>query len=245
MIRVDEHRSSFGTITIFRRRSTGSLVYKQGGCCQSEADRNGVSLASYIHSIFGLILQTRARKVLLIGCGGGTLGTMLARKNLAVTAVDVNPAAFEFARLYFDLPDDVGCKVADGYEFLLSDGGSYDAIVLDAYQGDQIPVHLQSLDFFKLIRSHLTRCGLVLANIHVMHNHDDSVHKIANRMASLWSDVRLLDSPGWLNRNVIAMAGRVSALTKPALLEVPDVDADEISEELETMEFCDWRIISE
>lgn len=240
MIRVDEHHSPLGTITIFRRRSTGSLLYKQGGCCQSEADRNGISMASYIHAIFGLILQTEAQDILLIGCGGGTLGTMLARRNLSVTAVDVNPAAFAFARQYFDLPDSVSCEVADGYEFLLSNGGRYDAIILDAYQGDHIPAHLQSSDFFELIHSRLKQHGAVFANVHVVHDHDSSARKIADRMASLWSDVRLLDSPGWLNRNVIAMAGCVSVLTKPTLLEVPEVDADEIGEELSTMDFRDW-----
>lgn len=239
MIRVDEHRSPFGTITIFRRRSTGSLVYKQGGCCQSEADGNGISLASYIHAIFGLILQTDAKKILLIGCGGGTLGTMLARRNLAVTVVDINPAAFTFARQYFDFPDSITCKVADGREFLLSDESCYDAIVLDAYQGDRIPVQLQSLAFFKSIRSHLTRRGMVLVNMHVTGDCDDYAHDIADCMTSLWSDVRLLDSPGWLNRNVIAVAGGVSALSKPTMLEIPAVDADEVRQELATMEFVE------
>lgn len=159
MIRVDEHRSSLGTITIFHRRSTGSIVYKEGGCCQSEADRNGISLACYIHAIFGLILQTRAREILLIGCGGGTLGTMLARRNLAVTAVDVNPAAFMFARQYFDLPDSVGCKVADGYQFLLADRGRYDAIVLHASR------RLHPFDVFPRSGWHLSRVRSLVDDI--------------------------------------------------------------------------------
>ncbi len=237
MIRVDEHISPFGTVTIFRTKSTGSLVYKQGGCCQSEADNNGVSLASYIHAIFGLILQTPAQSILLIGCGGGTLGTMLARRNRDVTAVDVNPAAFTFARQYFDLPDSVDCRVADGREFLSSDSRRYDAIVLDAFQGDHVPSHLQSLDFFALVQSRLTSRGAVFANVYVTHDLDDTPDRIVNCMANVWPDVRLLDSQGWRNRNAIAMAGYVSELNAPLLLDRPQIDIDDIELELMTMRF--------
>ncbi|HVZ68744.1 MAG TPA: fused MFS/spermidine synthase [Rhizomicrobium sp.] len=241
MITVDEHISPLGTVTIFRTKSTGSLVYKQGGCCQSEADNNGVSLASYIHAIFGLILQTPAQNILLIGCGGGTLGTMLARRNRKVTAVDVNPAAFTFARQYFDLPESVDCRVADGRDLLLSDGRRYDAIVLDAFEGDRIPYHLQSPEFFALAGSRLTSSGAVFANVYVKHDLDATPDRFASRMAHIWPNVRLLDSQGWRNRNAIAMAGDVGELNVPALLERPQIDADEIEAELATMRFRNWK----
>jgi spermidine synthase len=157
--------------------------------------------------------------------------------------VDVNPAAFTFARQYLDLPDNVTCMVADGYAFLLSDSRRYDAVVLDAYQGDHIPNHLQSLDFFELVRSHLRKNGAVFANVHAIHDYDSTIHTIARRMASLWPKVRLLDSPGWLNRNVIVAAGHVSELVKPNLVYVPDVDAQDIRGELATMDFRDWPTI--
>lgn len=84
MIRLEDRKSPFGIVTIFRRILTGAVIYDQ-----FEADRNGVSLASYIHAIYDLILQARAQTVLMIGCGGGTLGTMLARTGRNVTIVDV------------------------------------------------------------------------------------------------------------------------------------------------------------
>ena len=39
MIKLDTVESAFGTITVFKKKTTGAITYEQGGCCQSEADR--------------------------------------------------------------------------------------------------------------------------------------------------------------------------------------------------------------
>jgi spermidine synthase len=166
MIKIDTVETDFGTINVFKRRLTGAVTYEQGGCHQSEADGNGVSLASYIHAIFGLIYQSKAQKILLIGCGGGTLATMLSRLGKNVTVVDVNPASFALARQYFCLPKSVHCEVADGKSFLRTNMQVYDAVVIDAYQGHRIPTHLKSFAFYNLIRGRLSQRGVLLANVY-------------------------------------------------------------------------------
>jgi spermidine synthase len=74
----------------------------------------------------------QASDVLMIGCGGGSLATMLDRAGVHVTIVDINPSAFRIAHKYFGLPREVDCHVADGRNFLRADRHRYDAIVLDA-----------------------------------------------------------------------------------------------------------------
>src|ERR1700744_566414 len=112
------HRSKFGTITLRYRQSLGTLTYEQKGGNQSAVDAAGVSLDAYVHALYGLVLQARARKVLMIGCGGGTLGTMLARAGLRVTIVEIDPVSIRLARRYFGLPDPVTCHAADGLAFM-------------------------------------------------------------------------------------------------------------------------------
>jgi 2-polyprenyl-3-methyl-5-hydroxy-6-metoxy-1,4-benzoquinol methylase len=48
-------------------------------------------LAAYVHALFGLLVQIPVHETLMIGCGGGTLGTMLAKMGRSVTVVDINP----------------------------------------------------------------------------------------------------------------------------------------------------------
>src|SRR5262249_1694760 len=70
MITLTKASSEFGEIRIVESRIKGSHIYWQGGWQQSEADRNGVGLATYVHAIFGLLTQTTAREMRMIGCGG-------------------------------------------------------------------------------------------------------------------------------------------------------------------------------
>jgi spermidine synthase len=243
VILLEVIESEFGTINIAQKRDNGVITYMQGGCCQSEADRNGVSLASYIHALYALLIQAKARNILLIGCGGGTLATMLNRAKCKVTIVDVNPMSFALARQYFDLPPTVECHVRDGKSFLKSDKSVYDAIVLDAFQGDRIPSHLQSLRFFGLIRDRLAQRGVVLANVHVQHDGDQLPDRIANSMAYVWPEVRVLDSEGFLGRNAVVMAGVVANLQPPYVIVPPEADANAIDKELATMRYRPWKTI--
>jgi spermidine synthase len=242
MEQLEEIESDYGTINIYKNRSTGAVIYELGGANQSYADSNGTSLASYIHAIFGLLSQAKARNVLLIGGAGGTLATMLVRARRKATIVDVNPVSFTLAKRYFGLPQTVICHVADGKAFLRSDTNTYDAIVLDAFHGDHIPSHLQSSAFFGLVRDHLTPRGAVFANVHVKHDFDDYADRVAKTMKDKWVDVRLLDAEGICGRNAVVMAGRVSHLRAPYLLVPPISRAGGIDNELARLRFRAWKV---
>ncbi len=236
MITVAERKSRFGAITILKK-STGSLLYVQGDSFQSEADENGISLVGYIHAIFGLIQQARAKSVLMIGCGGGTLATMLARIGCRLTVVDIDPHAFLLARRYFRFPESVTCRVADGCQYLLSEQGAFDAVVLDAFRGGFMPDHLTSAAFFALVRPRLTASGSFFVNVHVESDRDDAPDQVAAAMTSAWPSVRILDREGHPHRNAIVMAGAVSRLERPALQMRPAIEPDEIIAELDAMQF--------
>ncbi len=162
---------------------------------------------------------------------------MLARSGRSVTIVDVNPASFPLARLYFKLPESIECHVADGRAFLLDAVRKYGAVILDAYLGDYIPAHLQSIDFFKLIQSRLSSSGAVFANGHTADDLDDSAGRVAGHMAAGWPNVRILDTQGSRGRNATVMADAVSQLTRRYVLVPPAVEADVIDAERAMMKF--------
>ena len=57
---------------IEQNNATGGVSYWQRNDNQSVADKNGISLADYIHAMYGFLRQAKAQRVLMIGCGGGT-----------------------------------------------------------------------------------------------------------------------------------------------------------------------------
>jgi len=243
MIPLERRETCYGTVTIFRRKLTGALVYDLSGSPQSEADQSGISLASYVHAIYDFLLQNDARSVLMIGCGGGTLGTMLVRVARKVAIVDVNPDAFDLAKRYFGLPLGIACHLADGRDYLLAHSERYDAIVLDAFHGDHVPAHLRTLAFLRLVFARLEHRGMFLANVHVKDDADRTPDQVAQAAANIWQDVRLLDATGYCNRNAIVAAGNVQRLRKPALRLRPNESVNEIAHELNTSHFRPWRVL--
>lgn len=242
MIRVAKFHSEFGKIEVLRAKNSGSVIYRQGGFYQSESDINGVSVAPYIHAIFGLLAQAQARDVLMIGCGGGSLGTMLDRVGVRVTIVDINPTAFFIARKYFRLPRNIECYVADGLNFLHAVRHRYDAIVLDAYTGGDIPHHLCKETFFELARSRLDEAtGCLISNICAHNDRDMFPRQMAAKLSNIWTDVRLLDRPGLWDRNTLVLAGQVKDLTAPTLLMPPVDGLDDIARKLERFRFEPWQ----
>ena len=216
---------------------TGGISYWQARDHQSVADRYGVSRAEYIHALFGLVLQKHPRHVLMIGCGGGTLATMLTRMGVAVTLVDIDPLSFEIARRYFQMPRAVECHAGDGGAFLRRAGGRYDAVILDAFADEAIPPHLLKDAFFRLVKARLRRGGIFLVNIVVQDDHDRTPDRIVQAMKKMWRQARLLDADGFENRNAVAMAGAVKGLKRPRLRMKPAHGARALAKELSQLSF--------
>ena len=223
---------------IEQNNATGAVSYWRGGGHQSEADENGVSLAEYIHLLYGLIRQAKAAHVLMIGGGGGTLATMLDRAGVETVIVDIDPATFEIARDYFHLPEHIERHVTDGAQFLKKEKRRFNAIVLDAFSGAEIPEHLVTSGFFALVKSRLAaRGGLCLINLIVADDDDPLPHEIGSRLKTVWRNVRLIDRPDWTERNAILMAGRVKDLKRPHLLARPRRRAKQLTKALKTFSF--------
>ena len=157
----------------------------------------------------------------MIGGAGGTLATMLTRRGIRVTLVDINPMAFDIARLYFHMPAAVECHVGDGAAFLGQTPARYDAIVLDAFSEEKIPRHFLKAAFFRLVKLRLKQGGIFLINVTVLDDEDPVPDGICWALKTAWRKVRLLDSDGYVNRNAIAMAGAVQDLARPRLRMKP------------------------
>ena len=225
------------SFVIEQNNATGTVSYWEAGENQSVADANGISLADYIHAMYFFIRKAKARRVLMIGCGGGTLATMLARTGAEVTVVDVSARSFEIARRFFALPAAVACHVADGRAFLARSGARYDAIALDAYDGDAIPAQFLTPAFFALAKSTLRPRGVFAMNIMVKDDHDRTPDRIARTALTSFRHVRLLDTDGWIDRNAVLIAGSVASLPKPRLLMKPQRRARRLASEIRELDF--------
>lgn len=129
MREIDCRQGRFGQIRIMERRRDGARLYCIGEGVQTMSAPDGTSLFGYVHAI--KLLIGNARTVLMLGGGGGSLATMLARRGVDVTVVDIDPVAEDIARRYFGLDDRVRWVTEDAWVFLRSCPDRFDALVID------------------------------------------------------------------------------------------------------------------
>jgi len=225
---------------IVQDNRTGKVSYWQKDYHQSASDGRGVSTADYIHAMYFFLRQAESKDVLMIGCGGGTLATMLHRSGVKVTVVDLHKLSFDIARDYFQMPD-VPCIVADGIAYLKKHRRRHDAIVLDAFGEGGMPAKFMQPAFFRLAKSRLKpRASLFLMNVIVADDDDPAPDDMVRTMWAQWRRVRLLDTDGWVDRNAVIAAGAVTKLKKPRVLMPPKPGGPKLARQLAIL---DWRPI--
>jgi spermidine synthase len=219
-------KTPFGNIRI-TRSSDGNLAYYQNGCFHSQTDKNGVSVCAYIHVIYELVLQSMARNVLIVGCGGGSLATMLRRMKCAVTVVDINDAAFTIARDYFKMPKDVTCITQDGITYLRTVEKPYDAVVIDVFNSNNtVPRCFTTQALFLSVKKALSPLGIMIMNVITKNDDDKRATRIARNAQKIGMPIRLFDWPEEIDRNTLILGGGMTEFTIPSGREPEDIEDD-------------------
>lgn len=106
--------------------------------------------------------------VLFIG-GGGFTGPkrFVADYDVSVDVVEIDPAVIDTSKRYFGVEESPRLDIhnTDGRQYLQETNETYDLIVLDAYKKDQVPFHLTTVEFMRLVSSRLDSDGIVVSNL--------------------------------------------------------------------------------
>lgn len=222
---LEEFDTEFGNIRIVRSRDDGTLSYMQGNSFHSQARPDGTSTCAYVHVMYSLIRQSQAQRILIIGCAGGTLATMLYRLGCDITMVDINPLAFTLARKYFKLPDELDCRIEDGLAYLQGTDRVFDAVAIDAFTSDgTVPAKFSTQSCFQTVKSVLSPAGIVVENVIVTGDCDPRADHIAREMQAAGFEASLFDWPRRTYRNVLVAGNvaddvRVSVQRKPVFVK--------------------------
>ena len=226
MALLQQFETEFGTIRVTRERD-GTLAYFQDGSFHSQANKRGESICAYIHVLHEIIRQAHARHILIIGCAGGTLATMLRRLNCRVTVVDINPLAFAIARRYFQLPDDVRCIRQDGICYLRNTRKYYDAVIVDVFGSNNlVPHRFTSEAFFRKVKSLLTPYGLMAMNVMTANDTDMQADIIGRHAQKAGMKITLFDWPRQKDRNTLIVGGALHRTHIPSGHEPSWIKAD-------------------
>src|SRR5262245_6407402 len=132
-------------------------------------DSTSLRLIYSRYTSLGFTFRPDAKKMLLIGLGGGSIPKKLNKEfpNLEIDAVEIDPEVIKIAKDHFNVKEGKQLRLPaqDGRLFPHRPQNQNDIIMLDAYFTDAMPFHLATRQFFELAQKKLTPNGIVVANL--------------------------------------------------------------------------------
>jgi len=117
----------------------------------------------------GMTFRPDAKKILIVGLGGGSIPKKLQKEfpSLEIDVVEIDPEVIQIAKNNFNVRESKNLRLyaQDGRLFLARTQNQYDIILLDAYYSDAMPFHLATKEFFELAQRKLTPNGIIVANL--------------------------------------------------------------------------------
>lgn len=145
--------------------------------------------------------------VLILGMGTGTFATQCENyfSNLNIEGVEIDGDITDLAAEYFHLPEDVPVYTYDGRAYLNAVDEKYDVIMVDAYQDITIPFQMSSVEFFTLVKEHLTEDGIMVVNMSMRGHQEGNINQyLADTIANVFTEVYTVDVAGSTNRELFA-----------------------------------------
>ncbi len=168
MVELYRGNSNFGLLQVMQQNDRPYRFLLTDYLVQNTYDvTRGQSISMFTYMLRGLAraYAPRLDRVLCIGMGIGIVPRELAREGVAVDVAEINPAVVPVARRFFDLdPEAFHLFIADGRQFLNTTTGRYDAVIVDAFNGDASPSHLMTREAFTAIRRAMTPDGVLVMN---------------------------------------------------------------------------------
>ncbi len=255
---IHKQRSLYQTILVTQDRELKCLKFsvrreQRNQTCVD--DRNPKHMVfSYTRMMMAaLLFNPQPQRILVVGLGGGTLPMALAELFPAthLDVVEIDPAVVEVASDYFAYKPGpkVATHVIDARVFtkrlarrMARDANvpGYDLILLDAFNGEYIPEHLMTREYFAETASILSDDGLVVANtfaISRLYDHESVTFEavfgpfINLKLAQTGNRVMFAAKSGVdLQKRLLLALGRIDGLN-PRLRRY-DIDLNEFADEL-------------
>ena len=145
--------------------------------------------------------------LLVLGMGSGTYGSQCAQSipGITVEGVEIDGKITALARQYFAMPEDLPVATYDGRAFLNAVDRQYDVIMVDAYQDITIPFQMASVEFFTLVREHLSDDGVMVVNMNMRGQSEGNINQyLADTISAVFPAVWTVDVARNTNRELFA-----------------------------------------
>lgn len=164
----------------------------------------------------GAVYCDNPKSILVIGLAGGTVPMYLKHHypEAEITCVDFDAAMKDVAVEYFGFREGPEMRVViqDGRVFLRQDETRYDLMVLDAFDGRNVPFHMCTREFLESCKSRLRPGGVLVSNTP---GGDDVDDRYLATYLSVFPRVDVFEARRARNRILIAHDGSAPSARAP------------------------------
>lgn len=163
--------TNYGDVKVLDNISKGQRILLVDGAYQNIVKLSDFddTPAWYVRTIdaMAVSLLDEQSEIAVIGMGSGILPKLIRPFVKQVSVVEINPYLVPIAEQFFGFESsDFRIFIEDGRQyFQRQPESSFDAVVLDVFNGTSIPYHLFSFEAFKEVRRSLRDRGILFINI--------------------------------------------------------------------------------
>jgi len=224
-VKEDEHKISLSTNVLF---GTQSVMMKESGLTGMYYDY------ALLAPLMADIEHKEKFRILILGMGTGTYASQCQRyfEHAQLQGVEIDEKIIDLSYQYFGLPEQIPVINYDGRAFLNVNKEQYDVIMVDAYQDITIPFQMSSIEFFTLVREHLTEDGIMVVNMNMRGKGEGTINQyLSDTIAGVFEEVYTIEVPYTTNRELFAscragsiqvLENNIAQLSDKELLEMAD-----------------------
>lgn len=151
--------------------------------------------------------QKEKLSMLILGMGTGTYATQCERyfDNVDIEGVEIDEKITGLSQKYFGRSGKRDVTIYDGRAYLQAVDKKYDVIMVDAYRDITVPFQMSSLEFFTMVKEHLTKDGVMIVNLNMRGEKKGDINDyLSDTISHVFSDVYTVDDEGSTNRELFA-----------------------------------------
>ncbi len=146
-------------------------------------------------------------KIAILGLAAGTTARQAnaVYADLNIDGFEIDPKIVEVGKHYFEMDQpNLDIFVQDGRWGLAHSDERYDIISVDAYRPPYIPWHMTTVEFFSMVRDHLTDDGVMTINIGRSPLDRTLVNDLGTTIGEVFPTLFVMDLPGSFNTILFA-----------------------------------------
>ena len=146
-------------------------------------------------------------RMAIVGLAAGTTARQAdaVYNNISIDGFEIDPDIVEVGKDYFEMDmDNLNVIVQDGRVGLAHSQNLYDIISIDAYRPPYIPWHMTTVEFFQIVKEHLSDDGVMVINIGRSPLNHDIVNDLGTTVRTVFPSIFVMDIPESLNSVLFA-----------------------------------------